>query len=44
MVSLFLIVALAVIGFFVLSALVKLLPESIQKELGDFLRDMIRGD
>jgi hypothetical protein len=44
MVSLFLVVALAVIGFLILSALVKLLPEGIQKEIGNFLRDMIKGD
>jgi hypothetical protein len=44
MVSLFLVVALAVIGFLILSALVKLLPAGVQKELGDFLRDMIKGD
>jgi hypothetical protein len=43
-VSLFLVVALAIVGFLILSALIKLLPEGIQKEIGDFLRDMIRGD
>ena len=42
MVSLFLVVALVVVGVMILTALLKLLPESFQKEIGNFLRDMLR--